>query len=782
MRFVGERIPRVEDRRLLTGRGKYVDDIQLPDMVHAAFVRSPSAHAHIQVIDVSNAAASAGVVGVLSGEDVRALSNPVSSAVIPGGPRWPLFYPLATDKVRFVGDPVAMVIADSRYQAEDACELLEVDYQPLAVVTSYEDAAGPSSPPLFEELAGNIMVVNEPATFGDVDGAFAEADRIITTTFRQHRVANVPMETRGAVADFDPSSGELTYYASTQNPHALRLQLASTLGHPMERLRIIANDIGGGFGLKGNVGREDFCVALAAKRWGRPVKWIEDRNEHLLASGHAREEMAEVEIAVKSDGTLLGLKINLIMSAGAYPNVPYPATMFPSIIQQMLPGPYRLKGYRFASTVVATNKAPYTAYRGPWEMETWVRERVLDIVAHELGVDPADVRRRNLVAGDPGDRIITGMSLAGVSSRQSLDRALELIDYQAFRKEQVAARKDGRYLGIGFATFIEAAPGPPEIRSGGGVFARERAKVSLQPDGHLLVTTSQAPHGQGHETTLAQVAADEMGLPIDHVRVVYGDTRQTPFSVLGTGASRAATWASGAVQLTTRKVKEQMLSVASGMLEVSPEDLEIVAGAVTPRGVPQKAVPLAQVAVKALMDPVNLPPGTDRPLEADEAFTGDRITGSGWSGGTHVCTVEIDLLTGRVSILRYLVVEDCGRVINPAIVEGQVQGGVAQGIGEVLYEHAAYDREGNFLASTFMDYLLPTSSEIPPIEVDHLETDPDGEFGYRGVGEGGALVAPATLTNAIDDALRPFGASVSEQFLPPEKILELAGVLSRSES
>jgi carbon-monoxide dehydrogenase large subunit len=777
MRYVGEPVPRVEDTRLLTGRGRFIDDLQLPNMLHAAFVRSPFAHARLRSIDLSAALASPGVAAAITGDDMRALSEPVTSAVIPGGPGWPSFYPLATDKVRFVGDPVIMVIADSRYQAEDACELLDIDYEPLPAITGYQDAIDPDRPPLFEDSGSNVVAANEATNFGDVEAAFREADRVITATLDQHRVANVPMETRGAVADYDPSSNELTYYASTQNPHALRMQLAITLGHPMERLRVLAHDIGGGFGLKGNVAREDFCVAAAAKKLGRPVKWIEDRSEHLLASGQAREEKADAEIAVMLDGTVLGIKVKLTMAAGAYPNVPYPSTMFPMIMQMMLPGPYRFKGYRFESSVLATNKANYTAYRGPWEMETWVRERLLDIVAHELNVDPAEVRRKNMVAGEQDDRLITGLSLAGVSSRQSLDRALELIDYHGFRKQQAEARAEGRCLGIGFATFVEAAPGPPEMRVGGGTFARERAKAALQPDGHLVVTTSQTPHGQGHETTLGQVAAEEMGVPIEHVRIVYGDTRQTPFSLLGTGASRAATWASGAVKLTTRKIKADVLAVASAMLEVSPEDLDIVDGQVTPKGVPQKAIPLAQVAMKALMDPTNMPPGTDDPLEADEVFTGDLATGSGWSGGTHACTVEVDLATGQVSIRRYLAVEDCGRVINPTIVEGQVRGGVAQGIGEVLYEHAAYDREGNFLASTFMDYLLPTSAEIPPIEIDHLETDPEGEFGFRGVGEGGAIVAPATLTNAIDDALQPFGARVCEQYLPPARVLELAGIL-----
>ena len=775
-RLVGQKIVRVEDRRILTGRGKYVDDVNLPNMLHASFVRSPFAHARITSVDVTAAKQAPGVIAVYTGDDMRSLCNPITTSMA-FGVKFPEFYPLVTDKVRFVGDLVAMVVAESRYQAEDACELVEVDYDPLDSVANYDDALDPAKPALFDELGDNIVAVNPGATSGDVDAAFAEADRVVEVTLRQHRVIDCPMETRGAVADFDPSSGELTYYASTQSPHGLRMQLANTINHPMERFRVLANDVGGGFGLKGSVLREDFCLAIATKLLHRPVKWIEDRNEHLLASGHAREEMVEAEVAVMNDGTLLGIKAKLTMDAGAYPNVPFVSAMFVALIQLLLPGPYRMKGYRFESQVVSTNKCVYVAYRGPWEMETWVRERLLDIVGHELGIDPAEIRRKNMMDGDPEDRLITGITLNGISSRQSLDRALEMIDYETVRKEQAAARAEGRYLGVGFATFIEAAPGPAEMRPNGGMFGGDRAKVALQPDGHLVVTTAQAPHGQSHETTLAQLAGDEMGVPFEHVRVVHGDTRQTPFSVIGTGGSRAATWASGAVLMSTRKLKQQVLSIASGMLEINPDDLEIVDGLVTPKGVPEKAIPLAALAQRVLLDPGTLPAGTPEQLEAFERFGGEGITGSGWSGGTHACTVEVDIATGEVKILRYVVVEDCGRVINPAVVDGQVCGGVAQGIGGVLYERAAYDDEGNFLAGTFMDYLLPTSAEIPHLEIEHLESDPDGELGFRGVGEGGAVVSPATLTNAIEDALQPFGARVCDQHLPPSTIVELVGTV-----
>lgn len=776
MGFVGERVARVEDRRLLTGRGKFVDDVTLPRMLHAAFVRSPFAHARIAGIDTEAARAVPGVVAIFTGADLAAGCNPLTG--LRTGPKWPTFRALPTDKARFVGDPVVMVVAESRYAAEDGCELVDVDYEPLEAVTGYDTALAPEAPVIFEELGDNIMQTNPPVTLGDVDRAFAEADHVVRATLRQHRVANVPLETRGGIADFDPGSGELTFTASTQTPHGLRLALAQTLDHPLERLRVLAHDVGGGFGLKGVVGREDFCIALASKRLGRPVKWIEDRNEHLLASGHAREEKIDAELALKADGTLLGLKATLVLDGGAYPAVPFACTIYPEMICAALPGPYRIQAYQYESTAVATNKATYVAYRGPWEMEVWARERLLDIAAHELGLDPAEIRRRNLVIGEPGDRIITGRGLAGITSRPCLDRALELVDYDRFRAEQEAARAQGRYLGIGFAVFMEAAPGPPELRGKGAPFGGEQARVTLQADGHLLVTTGQAPHGQGHETTLAQVAADEMGVPLEHVRVVHGDTRQTPFNLIGTGGSRAATWASGAVIVTTRRLKDNVLAIAALMLESSPDDLDIVDGVVRPKGVPDKGIPLAQVAKLAMMAPGMLPPGTDASLTAQERFDGAGITSSGWSGGAHVCTVEVDAATGQVHLLRYLVVEDCGRVINPDIVDGQICGGVAQGIGQVLYENATYDADGNFLAATFMDYLLPTATEIPDIEIEHFSSKGLGDFDFHGVGEGGALAAPATVTNAVADALLPFGARVVDQYLPPGRVLELAGVIS----
>ncbi|MFI5045679.1 MAG: xanthine dehydrogenase family protein molybdopterin-binding subunit [Acidimicrobiia bacterium] len=766
----------MEDQRILTGRGRYIDDLKLPRMVHAAFLRSSHAHARITAIDTSAALEGSGVVAVFSGADVADLMGPFPIAM--AGLGAPVCHALATDRVRYVGDPLAVVVAASRHEAEDALELIDVSYEQLAAITGSAVALDPSSPRVFDDIEGNVMTSDE-ASFGDVDTVFETADRVFDFHFSQHRVSPMPMETRGTVADFDAGSGELTMHCNVQTPHALRLALSMALEMSMDGIRVLTSqDIGGAFGLKSSFGRENFCLAAIARRLARPVKWTEDRYEHLLSSGHAREETVDVEVAVTDDGTLLGLRAHVTVDQGAYPTLPFPTSVVIGLAQTLLPGPYRWQAYAFSRTLAITNKCTYVAYRGPWEIETWVRERMLDEVARELQIDPADLRRRNVVSGGPDDRLVSGPTLAGASCSQQLERVLERIGYEDFRREQAEARAAGRCLGIGMAAFIEPAPGPPDTLIVAGPFKSESANVKLEGDGHLLVVTAQVPHGQSHQTTLAQVAADEMGIPFEHVRVVHGDTRTAPFKFTGTGGSMASTWASGAVLLSTRKVKEKVLEIAGRQLEIDPADLEIIDGMVMPRGTPAVSLPLAQIAMQATMMPHTLPPGTDPRLQAEERFSGEEITGSGWSGGTHACIVEVDLATGLVDIRRYVVVEDCGRLINPAVVDGQIRGGVMQGIGQVLYEHAAYDDEGNFLTSTFMDYLLPTSAEAPVIEIEHLETDPDGEFGFRGVGEGGAIVSPATVTNAVADALAPLGARLFDQYLPPARVLELAGVVT----
>jgi carbon-monoxide dehydrogenase large subunit len=770
-RYTGHSVKRSEDPRILTGRGNYVDDVRLPGMTHAAFLRSPFPHARIVSVDTSAARAVAGVLGVWSGVELEELVGPgggmgISSMV---GAAFEHSV-IATDRARLVGDLVALVVAETRYVAEDACELIEVEYDELTPVASAAHAFDHARPVIFEHFGTNVLNGPDLTLHGDIDGVFARADRVISLTLDQHRHQNVPMECRGSVSSFDPDTGDLTMWSACQGVHTVRTGLAPKLGLALDKVRVRTGDVGGSFGLKIGVSREDVACAVASRQLGRPVKWTEDRFEHLSACGHAREESFDVEAAFSEQGDLLGLKVKMVVDGGAYPGM---AARLGPVVEAMIPGPYRLQALEFEHTAVITNKANYVAYRGPWAGETFVRERVLDVIARELGMDPLSIRLRNVV--DPGDEpphMITGRSLVGVTAKQSLERIGELIDIPAFRRRQAAARAEARYLGIGIATYIEAAPGP----RGAAPVGREQMSMELAADGTVVIYTAQMPHGQSHETTLAQVAADEMGVPFEQVRVVVGDSNVSPPGF--TGGSRAATMAGGAALMTTRALRAKVLDVAAHLLEAAVDDLDISDGSIAVRGVPASAIPLAEVAVAAT-DTSRFPDASEGGLRVDEVYDGGA---GGWSGGTHCAIVEVDAETGLVSFERYVIVEDCGALINPAIVDGQIRGGTAQGIGAVLLERSAYDEAGQYLSSTFMDYLLPTTMDIPRIEIHHLETVPlDPDVNFRGVGEGGMIVAPATLCSAIEDALTPFGVEIREQHLPPARILELIGVVPPEE-
>lgn len=553
--------------------------------------------------------------------------------------------------------------------------------------------------------------------------------------------------------------------------HLSRMLLGLLAKDPATLPRVTAQDIGGAFGAKTLVGREDVAVLAAALSLGRSVKWIEDRNEHLLVGGQAREETLDVDAAFRADGTLLGMRVDLTMDQGAYPGFPLGAELFPRIIRAMMPGPYRLPALRFATTLTASNKGTYVAYRGPWAVETWVRERMLDIAARELGIGRDEIRLRNMIGLDElPTAMVTGPTLdVRMSAKVTLERALAIAELDQWPARQAAARAEGRVLGLGFATFIEAAPGPPDFQEavmpgGGAALGGEAIRTVLERDGSVSVFTQQMPHGQGHETTLAQVAADELGVPIEQVRVRFGDTSLTPFGLSGTGGSRSAPMAGGAVTYSARALHEKIVDLAADMLEAPREDIVIEDGSVHVRGVPAISLSFADVATRS---------GGE--LRADYDYDGGE---GGWAQATHVCWVEVDLHTGRVHIDRYVAVEDCGELINPAVVDGQISGGVVQGIGAVLYEKAMYDDQAQFQSGTFMDYLLPTAMEVPDIEIHHVETPTDIEINYRGVGEGGMIVAPAALTNAIEDALAHLGVRITEQHLPPTRILELAGVIT----
>jgi carbon-monoxide dehydrogenase large subunit len=757
-RYTGTSVKRSEDPRILTGGGRYVDDVKLPGMLHAAFVRSPLAHGHVLKVNASGARELPGVVAVLTGADLDAMTvrgpDPLLAYIGmgAGGPDYSL---LATDKVRFAGDPVAVVIAESRYLAEDGCELVEVDYADLPPVVSAAAALDPGSVPVFADLGSNVIGPPRRGEFGDVAGVFAAADRIAEFHFDVHRHQNVPMEGRGMVVSPDAATGRLTVYAATQSVHLTRAGIAACLGIEPEQVRVLAGDIGGSFGLKISATREELAVAAAARALGRPVKWTEDRSEHLAASGQAREESFDVRAAVSDDGDLLGLDVTMVIDTGAYP---VSAVVVPPTIQMMLPGPYKLAALGFESTAVTTNKASYISYRGPWASETFVRERVFDLLAKDLGLDPLEIRLRNVAPRtDPPFTMVTGRPLVGVTTRESLERVAQVVDIAAFRRRQAEERARGRYLGIGLATFIEAAPGP-RMPGAPSSMGKETMRLRLADDGVLTLITGQMPHGQSHQTTLAQIAADEFGVPFEQVRVVVGDSDVVPRAL--TGGSRSATMAGGVTLHGARQLKAKVLGFAALLMEVSAADLDIAGGQVVVRGDPDSAIGVGEVARQAGVD-----------VEVEATFDGGE---SGWSGGTHCAIVEVDPETGLVSVERYVAAEDCGALINPAVVDGQVRGGIAQGIGAVLLERSAYDADGNFQSATFMDYLLPTACEIPRIEIEHLQTVPlDADVNFRGVGEGGMIVAPPTVVSAIEDALAPFGVRIYEQHLPPARILEL---------
>jgi aerobic carbon-monoxide dehydrogenase large subunit len=660
---------------------------------------------------------------------------------------------------------VAVVIAESRYVAEDGCELVEVEYDDLPPVMNASFALDPSSPPLFANLGDNIALSHSRSEFGDVPGTFANADRVFGFRMDVHRHQNVPMEGRGCIASYDPDLGVMTVYAATQSVHVTKIAVAMRLGMEQDKVRVLAGDIGGSFGLKIGASREELAVAAASRAVGQPVKWVEDRSENLTASGQAREESFDVRAAVSNDGDLLGLDVKMVIDTGAYPGL---GVTVPATVEAMLPGPYKLAALGFESTAVTTNKASYVAYRGPWASETFMRERILDLIAKDLGLDPLEIRLRNAAPRtDPPAVMITGRPLAGVTTRESLERLAQLVDFPAFRRRQAEARARGRYLGIGVATFIEAAPGPRSADEPRGALSTESMRLRLEEDGVVALFTGQMPHGQSHQTTLAQIAADEFGVPFEQVRVVIGDTDVVPFGL--TGGSRSATMTGGVALHGARQLKAKVIDFASHLMEASAQDLQISDGRVWVRGDPASAIAVGEVARRAARGQYGA--GVDANLEVQATFDGGE---GGWSGGSHCAIVDVDVETGIVTVERYVVTEDCGALINPAIVDGQIRGGVAQGIGAVLLERSAYDEDGNCQSATFMDYLVPTACDIPRIEIEHLETVPlDTDVNFRGVGEGGMIVTPPTVVNAIEDALSPFGVRIHEQHLPPARILEL---------
>jgi len=777
-RYVGAAVRRREDPRLLRGDGRYVDDVKLPGLLHAAFLRSPHAHARIVGLRTAAARAMPGVVAVFTHADLARWLKPlpVFGAPPPGlaaAVRFELRqapqYALCRDRVRYVGEIVAMVVATSRAQAEDALERIEVDWEPLPAVVDMQAAAAPDSPLVHPEWGTNVAVGFRHAV-GDVEGAFARADVVVRETFRVQRYVGMPIETRGVVAVWDRRDGTLTTWNATQVPHFVQQALAATLELPPHRVRVIAPDVGGGFGTKASGYAEDQLVPLAARLLERPVKWIEDRREHMMAAAHARHQVHDIAVAATRDGVLLGVRDRIWLDLGAY-NVW--GIVLPYNTVAHLLGPHRVRALEVEVQAVVTNKTPNAPYRGAGRPETvFAMDRIVDRLARRLGLDPADVRRRNYLRGDelPWDLGLPyrdGNPLVYDSGdfRAALDAALAAADYEGFRREQPAWRARGLWRGIGISGYVE----------GTGIGPYEGATVRLDGTGRVLVATAAASSGQGHETAFAQIAADALGVPLDWVTVVGGDTAAVPFGI-GTFASRSAVTAGNAVADACRAVRAKLLRAAAALLEAAPEDLEIEDGRVFVRGAPGSAVELARVVQAAL--PTFARPGVAPPdFEATAYHHVPTVT---FASAVHVAQVEVDPGTGLVRLLRYVVAHDCGKVINPLIVEGQIHGGVAQGVGGALYEEMAYDAQGQLLTGSLMDYLVPTAMEVPRIETVHLEfPSPRNPLGVKGLGEGGAISPPAAIANAIEDALAPLGVVIRETPVSPARLLALIEAAGR---
>jgi carbon-monoxide dehydrogenase large subunit len=751
-RFVGARVERKEDPRFLTGRGRYTDDVVVNGMLHGAFVRSPHARAAITSIDVQAARALPGVVAVFTYDDLAPF---VASDVLTAGPLGSR--PLARGEACFVGDPVVLVVAETRALAEDGCELVEVGYDPRPAVLDMWAAVDEDNERVHEELESNVVRTTTSPEDPEIGAAFEAAAHVVTETIRQHRYIAVPMETRGALAEWNPARGDVTIWISSQGAHGARDHFASVLGLPVAKVRVIVPDVGGAFGQKINVGREETVVALASRALGRPVKWSEDRWENLVAAPHSRSEEAEVSIALTDDGTILAMQVQHIEDVGAYSGDGGGAS-----ILRFLPGPYKVQKMGGSSTSVVTNTSRRGAYRGPWMFETVARETMLDIAARRAGIDPLELRRRNIVRHDDLPYTTTGGAvLDRITPAETLEQAVAMLDYDAFRREQATAREAGRFLGVGIAVYIEPTAG------GFGVGITESATIRIDPSGSIQVLSGVNSQGHSMETIIAQVTAEYLGVRPDDVEVLFGDTAVAPVGAT-TGGSRNAVFGGGAARQAALEMRERVLAVAADMLEASPADLDLADGVVSVRGTPSASKTLAEVAHLAYMRPRDLPQGVPPGLEIASRFTTEGPT---WSNAAHVCTCEVDPTTGKVTLLRYIVSEDCGALINPNVVEGQIAGGVVQGIGGVLLEHFVYDRDGNPVTTTFLDYLLPTASDVAVMEYGHIQTASARPGGFKGMGEGGAIGAPAAVFNAVADALAPLGVTLTDQPLTPASIV-----------
>ena len=756
---IGAPMIRREDVRFLTGRATFVDDIKLPHMLHAAVLRSPHAHARIRSIDTTAASALAGVEAVFTYDNMApcAKTIPVRLYPLPGLERF-LQHPLAHDKVRYVGEPIALVVAVNRYVAEDALDVIEVDYEPLPVVATMQDALRDQT--VLHETEGTNLANRYTLTLGDMDAAWHEADYTRTETFKVHRHTGNPLETRGMVAQYDDGQGELTVWGPTKVPHFNRAILSTFLEMSEQKIHFIEPDVGGGFGIRGEFYPEDVLIPFAAMQVGKPIKWIEDRLEHLKSANHSRQVECEIEIAAKRDGTLLGMRAHMYGDMGAY--IRTHGGLVPSSAASLLTGPYRVPAYQATVSCVITNKMGMGTYRAPGRYEScFIRERFLDMVASDLDIDPIELRRRNLI--QPEEMPYTlGATRPGIPAvidsgnyPLALKTALDGIDYDSIKSLQGTVH-NGRYHGIGIGCFVKST----------GLGPYEGARIVIGGENQVTVYLGITTMGQGHETTMAQICSDYLGVPMESISVRHGSTDLMPYGV-GTFGSRGTVMAGSAVLLASQKLRDKILSIASRYLDVNADRLSFHDGALYRQGETAPRLSLDELVNLAKPDsPYN--PG-DPGLEATDYFKCTDLT---YAYGVHATHIAVDPETGKIDILRYVVVEDVGQVINPLIVSGQAIGSAVQGIGGTILEELVYDENGQFISGSLMDYALPTSRDVPTIEDITLDTGPSSlnPLGAKGAGEGGIVATGAALANAVSHALAPQGVQVQELPLSPNQI------------
>ena len=767
----GASIKRREDPRLITGRGTYVDDIKLVGMLHMALVRSPYAHANIKSVDTSAASAADGVVAVLTGEDIGEEIGLPCGWVVPDTIEVP-HPPLAIDKVRCVGDAVVAVIADSAAAAADAAALVEVDYDVLPAAVNAELATHDGAAQVHDSAPNNIGFEWEVGG-GDMEAAASSAEVRVSERIVNQRLIPNPMEGRAVVADYNPGTNQVTVWTSSQIPHLVRLLLALVTGHPEHQIRVVAPDVGGGFGCKLYLYAEEVIAFVAAKAIGRPIKWTEERQENYLATTHGRDHIGDWEIMGNRDGTITGIQGTIYANMGAYLSTFAPA--IPTyLFGLMLVGPYNIANVQCKVIGVFTNTTPVDAYRGAGRPEaTYVVERMLDRFAAEIGMDPAEVRRKNLIEPfEDGHEVATGVIYDSGNYENALDLALSMIGYDDFRKEQEEARQQGRYIGVGLSTYVEIcgmAPSAVAYSLGARAGVWESSLVRVHPTGKVTVYSGSSGHGQGHETTFAQLAASELGVPVEDVEVVESDTAQVQQGT-GTFGSRSAVVGGTAIHMSVEKIKDKAKKIAAHMLEAAPEDIVYEDGQLFVQGAPAEAKSFQEVALAAYWYD-GLPEGLEPGLEATSIYDPQNFT---WPFGTHICAVEVDPDTGDVTVLRYVAVDDVGNVINPMIVDGMVHGGVAQGIGQALWEEGVYDDDGQLITGSMLDYAVPQAASLPSFETARTVTpSPTNPLGVKGAGETGTIAASPAVINAVVDALSPFGVTHIDMPAKAEKVWRL---------